>query len=68
MYVTAYTTQFESLDGRLWTVVISINDYEGDPQEISLEGDEPCIIEWAETDTLAESARGEGGFGSTGVK
>ena len=26
------------------------------------------VIEWAETDTLADSARGEGGFGSTGVK
>jgi dUTP pyrophosphatase len=26
------------------------------------------LIEWAETDTLADSARGEGGFGSTGVK
>ena len=26
------------------------------------------VIEWAETDTLADSARGKGGFGSTGVK
>jgi len=25
-------------------------------------------IEWEETDSLAESARGEGGFGSTGTK
>lgn len=26
------------------------------------------VIEWEETDQLAESSRGEGGFGSTGVK
>lgn len=26
------------------------------------------VIEWEETDLLAESSRGEGGFGSTGVK
>jgi hypothetical protein len=50
MYNTAYTTQFESLDGRMWTVVISINDYQGRPREISLDGDEPCVIEWPETD------------------
>ena len=25
-------------------------------------------IEWEETDQLAESSRGDGGFGSTGVK
>ncbi|MBO4465277.1 MAG: dUTP diphosphatase, partial [Bacteroidales bacterium] len=26
------------------------------------------VIEWEEVEELAESARGEGGFGSTGVK
>lgn len=50
MYNTAYTTQFESLDGRMWTVVISINNYQGRSREISLDGDEPCVIEWPETD------------------
>ena len=52
-YQPAYHTSFDSLDGRRWNVVISINADDGetiDDMEISLEGDEPCIIEWAETD------------------
>lgn len=53
-YQPAYHTSFDSLDGRRWSIVISINDDDGgepiDDMEISLEGDEPCIIEWAETD------------------
>ena len=50
-YQNAYTTRFSSLDGTLWEVGISF-DYGGLPLEISLEGDEPCVIEWQETGKL----------------
>ena len=48
-YQPAYTTHFRSLDNTLWEIEIFINDYEGRPLEIKLEGDEPCVIEWQET-------------------
>ncbi|MDO5316959.1 MAG: hypothetical protein Q4F82_12790, partial [bacterium] len=51
-YQPAYTTHFRSLDNTLWDIVIYINDYEGRPLEIKLEGDEPCVIEWQETGKL----------------
>lgn len=46
---TAYTTSFRSLDNTLWEIEIQIDGYEGRPVVISLEGDEPCVIEWKET-------------------
>ena len=52
-YQPAYHTSFDSIDGHRWSIVISINADDGetiDDMEISLEGDEPCVIEWAETD------------------
>jgi hypothetical protein len=51
-YQIAYTTHFRSLDNTLWEIVISIDRPDGfgtPPVEISLEGDEPCVIEWQET-------------------
>lgn len=48
-YVLAYTTHFRSLDNTLWDIGIYIDGYSGDPEEISLEADEPCVIEWQET-------------------
>lgn len=48
-YNPAYTTRFSGLDGTLWEIVIGINGFDGAPMEISLEGDEPCVIEWQET-------------------
>lgn len=48
-YAPAYTTRFHSLDDTLWEIVIYINGFEGDPLEISLEADEPCVIDWQET-------------------
>lgn len=48
-YQIAYITHFHSLDDTFWEIKISINDYKGSPSEISLDGDEPCVIEWQET-------------------
>ena len=48
-YNPAYTTRFSGLDGTLWEIVIGINGFDGAPMEISLEGDEPCVIDWQET-------------------
>lgn len=48
-YQIAYTTHFHSLDNTRWDIDIYIEDYTGSPLEISLEGDEPCVIEWQET-------------------
>lgn len=51
-YQIAYTTQFHSLENVLWKIEIYINYYVGRPVEIKLEGDEPCVIEWQETDKM----------------
>ncbi|MCR5038052.1 MAG: hypothetical protein K6A94_01780 [Bacteroidales bacterium] len=51
-YQIAYTTQFHSLKNVLWKIDIYINDYVGRPVEIKLDGDEPCVIEWPETDKM----------------
>lgn len=51
-YATAYTSHFRSLDNTLWGIEILIDDYVGRPLEIKLEGDEPCVIEWPETDKM----------------
>lgn len=51
-YQIAYTTQFHSLKNVLWKIEIYINDYVGRPAEIKLDGDEPCVIEWPETDKM----------------
>lgn len=48
-YALAYTTHFHSLDDTPWDIGIYINEYEGRAVEISLEADEPCVIEWQET-------------------
>lgn len=48
-YQTAYTTRFDSLDDTPWEVVVYIEGFLGTPTEISLEADEPCVIEWQET-------------------
>lgn len=48
----AYTTHFRSLDNTLWEIEIYINGYDGRTVEISLEGDEPCVIDWQETDKM----------------
>lgn len=48
-YQIAYITHFHSLDDTFWEIEIFINDYKGSPSEISLDGDEPCVIEWQET-------------------
>ena len=45
----AYTTGFRSLDGNTWQIRIDVDGHQGAPVEISLEGDEPCVIEWQET-------------------
>ena len=49
MYNLAYNNRFSSLDGHDYLIRIYVNGYEGDVVEISLEGDEPCVIEWDET-------------------
>jgi len=48
----AYTTHFRSLDNTLWEIEIYINGYDGRTVEICLEGDEPCVIDWQETDKM----------------
>ena len=47
-YGVAYKTRFESLDGTLYGIEISIEGFDGRPMEISLDGDAPCVIEWQE--------------------
>ncbi len=47
-YGVAYKTCFESLDGTLYGIEISIEGFDGRPMEISLDGDAPCVIEWQE--------------------
>ena len=49
-YNTAYTTQFEALDGAMYEIRIDVNGYTGKPVGISLDGDQPCVIDWPETD------------------
>ncbi|MDO5316970.1 MAG: hypothetical protein Q4F82_12845, partial [bacterium] len=49
-YALAYTTHFHSLDNTPWEIGIYINGYDARPVEISLDGDEPCVIDWQETD------------------
>lgn len=48
-YNLAYTTSFRSLDDDVWEILIHIDGFDGNPTVISLEGDEPCVIEWQET-------------------
>lgn len=48
-YITAYSAQFTSLAGVAWRVEIGLPDYQDRPVEISLDRDEPVIIEWPET-------------------
>ena len=48
-YSIAYTTSFRSLDDDVWEILIHIDGFDGKPTLISLEGDEPCVIEWQET-------------------
>lgn len=51
-YALAYTTHFHSLDNTPWEIGIYINGYNVRPVEISLDGDEPCVIDWQETDKM----------------
>ncbi len=51
-YALAYTTHFHSLDNTPWEIGIYINGYDARPVEISLDGDEPCVIDWQETDKM----------------
>lgn len=48
----AYTTRFHSLDDVPYDIEIYIEGFKGQPIEISLEGDEPCVIDWPETDKM----------------
>lgn len=48
----AYTTRFHSLDNVPYEIEIYVEGFKGQPIEISLEGDEPCIIDWPETDKM----------------
>lgn len=50
---TAYISSFRSIDDTLWSIQIRIENSAqqlGRPVEIKLEADEPCVIEWQETD------------------
>ena len=44
-----FESYFTSLNGIQWKIQILTDTYIGNPIEIKLEGDEPCVIDWPET-------------------